>query len=289
MTDNNQSNIKSKSKSKSKSKNKLIVFKNLDKEGWHESWHEGRDLLNFPFPCRILVSANPNSGKTNMIKNILIKAKPFYKRIYLCHYDLTTKEYDDIDIIKLSSIPNPTEKYFNPKYKSALIIDDMEFKFMNRDQLKRLDRLWGYASTHRGLTLICATQDFYNLPPVIRRMSDVFFIWKGSSDMTSLSSIGRKFGLNKDEFVKIINNCKNKYDQICFDRTSNSPAKYRLNGYDVLFKDASDPSELFLNSKDSKDNNSDPSKNPIKRMLHQEKGFKEVLRLPKATKKKKNK
>lgn len=216
------------------SENTISVYKNKDKDGWQENWYQGRNWLNFPFPCRIIISANPGSGKTNMIKNILAKAKPYYQRIFLCHYDIDTSEYDDVKVIKLREIPPAKSEFFESKYKSCLIIDDHEFEYMTKEQRQNLDRLWGYTSTHLGLTCICATQNFFNLPAFLRRMSDVFFIWKGSTDLDSLYAIGRKLGLNKEEFKSIMNRCKGKFDNICFDLTNNSPCRVRLNVYQCV-------------------------------------------------------
>ena len=213
---------------------KIRVFKNKDKEGWYEKWTKNRDLMNFPHPFRAIVSAHPGSGKTNMIKNIILAADPHFKRIFLCHYCPETKEYEDLDIIPLDEIPDPNSAFFDPKHKSLLIIDDQEFKFMPKAMQRRMDRLWGYTSTHRGLSICCATQNFTNLPPVVRRMSNIFFIWKGTTDIEDLKLIGRKLGLNKEQTLSLFNNCKSRFDQICFDQTIDSPAPIRFNGYDII-------------------------------------------------------
>lgn len=213
---------------------KILVFENKDKEGWYEEWTEGRDLMNFPHPTRILLSARPGSGKTNIIKNIIIKANPVYERIFLCHYDPDTKEYDDIKVIKLEGLPKPTAKYFNTKKKNLLIIDDYEYRRLGRDALNSLNRLWGYASTHRGVTIIAATQNWFSLPIDIRQMSDVFFIWKGTTDLDNMKTIGRRFGLKADETIALFDRCKSKYDFIVFDRSVGAPSHIRFNGYEDM-------------------------------------------------------
>ncbi len=216
---------------------KIIVFKNIDKK-IHEKWSKNRDLLNYPCPARITIAANPNSGKTNMIKNILIRAKPPYKKIFLLHYDPETKEYDDIpEIVKLDEIPDPKDdELFDGVNKTCLIIDDQEYRYKSKEDLKRLDRLFGYTSTHRFTTIITACQDFFNLPSICRRSSDVFIIWKGSADIESLYYIGRKFGYNKYEFKRLFKHCENKYDNITFDLTTNTIAPIRKNGYETIEK-----------------------------------------------------
>ncbi len=214
---------------------KIIVFPNKDKTK-REKWTVNRDLLNFPSPKRVMISANPDSGKTNQVKNILVRTKPVYKRIYLLHYDPETSEYDDIDAIHLSEIPDPRDsKLFNGD-KCAIIIDDQEYKFKTKDELKRLDRLYGYTSTHRFVDIFCCTQDWFNVPPICRRSSNVFFIWKNSCDTESLCQIGRKLGYNKKTFLSLFKHCTNRFDNLCFDLTTGSPAPIRKNSYEKIEK-----------------------------------------------------
>ena len=49
----------------------IIILKSGDKQN-REKWYKGRDLLNFPGGSfRAIISGPPNSGKTNLIKNII--------------------------------------------------------------------------------------------------------------------------------------------------------------------------------------------------------------------------
>lgn len=217
-----------------KFKNKIIVFKNRDKEGWYESWNKKRDLLNFPHPYRCVVSANPGSGKTNMIKNLIVRARPHFKKLYLCHFDLETKEYEDVEVLKLNTLPEAKSILFKPTNKSLLIIDDYDYQSLNKTEHKNLRSLFKYTSTHRGLSIIVATQDFFNLPPIIRRLSSVYFIWKGSADLDSLFTIGRRIGFKKDEFKRLLDMCVSKFDNICIDFTPDTFAPLRLNGYTLI-------------------------------------------------------
>jgi hypothetical protein len=213
--------------SEKKRQKKILVIPSKEKD-FHEKWYEDRDELNFPHPFRMCLTSTPNSGKTNLCKNILIKSKPIFEKIYLFHYDVDCEEYDDCDVKKLKKIPNPKNKMFQKGVKSLIIIEDC--KIVNKSELANLDRLFGYTSTHLGLSIIYICQEFYIIPAVIRRMCNVFAIWKKSSDFESLFYIGRKFGLNKQEFMQIIQQCKSRYDFILFDN-SGSPDKIRINGY----------------------------------------------------------
>jgi hypothetical protein len=153
---------------------------------------------------------------------------PVFEQIFLFHYDIECDEYDDIEVIKLRKIPNPKDKRFNKEVKSLLIIEDCQI--VKRAELSKLDRLFGYTSTHLGVSIIYICQEFYIIPAIIRRMCNVFAIWRKSSDYDSLFYIGRKFNMNKEEFMSLMNLCKSGYDFVLFDNSGN-PKKIRLNGY----------------------------------------------------------
>ena len=51
--------------------NELIPIHNADKD-FHESWYRGRNALNIPHPWRAVILGKPNSGKSTVIKNLLI-------------------------------------------------------------------------------------------------------------------------------------------------------------------------------------------------------------------------
>ena len=105
---------------------------------------------------------------------------------------------------------------------------------MGREELKRLDRLFSYVSTHRMLSIICCAQDFFsNLPPPIRRMSNVFFLWK-TKDLDSLKTIGRRVGLQKEEMMYLMSKLQNPRDCLVLDNTFNSPYPIRLNGFTII-------------------------------------------------------
>ena len=84
-----------KSKSKSKLSNEIIIFPNLDKVN-HEK-PDMEDMANMPKPSRIILCAEPNLGKSNIIKMMLIHADPPFERIVIYHSDPSSKEYNDID------------------------------------------------------------------------------------------------------------------------------------------------------------------------------------------------
>ena len=70
------------SKEKVKLPKELIKIDNPDKK-WHEHWHEKRNPLNIIHPFRCLIFGSPNTGKTTNIKNIILRANPIFKKIYV--------------------------------------------------------------------------------------------------------------------------------------------------------------------------------------------------------------
>ena len=74
---------------------KILIIPNADKE-FHEVVDQ-TNLANMPHPNRIAFIANPNSGKTLAIKNVLLRSFPPYERIIVFHADPTSEEYNDID------------------------------------------------------------------------------------------------------------------------------------------------------------------------------------------------
>ena len=131
--------------------NKIIALPNADK-AFHEQWYTNRSLLNFPHPFRSVISGPPNVGKTTVIKNILMRQYPPFEEIFVVHCDgAYTHEYDDLDDCKfLDEIPTPEE--WEGEKKSCVILDDLEYKLMSKDQKRALDRLFGYVSTHKNIS-----------------------------------------------------------------------------------------------------------------------------------------
>lgn len=215
----------------------LFPIPNKDKK-FQEEWYPGRNLLNFPHSFRCVITARPNTGKTSIIKHILVRQDPMFQKIYVVHIDPDTKDYKDVDDVKLlNEIPSPRDPILNRKEKNLLILDDLEFKFMNKQQLQNLDRLFAYVSSHKNTSVCVIAQDPYNIPPCIRRMCNIWILGKINNDITSFLSIAQRCGLSQEEFMHIFNKyITGDHDTFWIDRTKNTPAEYRINGYKVLDK-----------------------------------------------------
>ena len=223
-----------KRKRKSELPNMLIKIDNADKE-WHEKWSNQRNMLNFPHPFRCVIFGNPNTAKTTKCKNIILRAQPKFKKIYVVHIDGDyTKEYDDVKADILKEIPSPNDKIFTGKEKILVILEDLEYKFLNKKELRNLDRLFGYVSTHKNVSCISIAQDGFNIPPCIRRMSNIWVLGP-SNDKDSIKQISRKCGLTS-KFVENIykNHITDNFKSLWIDNTKDTPYPLRLNGFEVL-------------------------------------------------------
>lgn len=237
-----------KNKNKYKLPKEIIPIQNLDKKGWHEKWTKSRDMLDIPHPYRILIAGKPNCGKSTLAKNILLRASKPFQKIIIVHCDSEgTKEYDDLKIenkdeedeeekvIIIGNVPSPkNNKLFDPKIKTLLIFDDLEYEFLDKIQRKNLDRIFGYLSTHKNVSIIMCAQNITNIPPAVRRMSNFFIIFR-VPDMDLLYLIARKTGINRDVFNEIFQKyIKGHHDSFWIDITLDTPYPYRINGYQKL-------------------------------------------------------
>lgn len=215
-------------------KNELLFLPNKDKL-FHESWEPDDDMLNFPHPSRFVITGKPGCGKTNFIKNLIIKQDPPWEEIYLLHCDAEyTKEYDDLGdgVIILNEIPAPTE--WEGRRKSLVILDDLEYKCMSKDQKRHLDRLFGYVSTHKNISIMITAQDCFNLPPIVRRCANVFVLWK-SHDLENMRMISKRCGLTKEDFSYIFKHLiTDQRDCLVIDCTEKTQYPLRKNGYQIL-------------------------------------------------------
>ena len=212
--------------------NKIIPIDNPDK-AFHEKWYERRNPLNIPHPFRCVALGPPNVGKTTIVKNVILRAKPKFEEIFVIHCDPNyTLEYDDVGAQMLEEIPPPD--WWEGQRKSLVVLDDLEYKGMSKQERRALDRLYGFVSTHKNISVILCSQDAFNVPPIVRRCSNLFILWK-SHDIDSMATVARKSGLTAFQLKNMFNTmAPGQKDSIWIDSTEGSPYKLRINGYDIV-------------------------------------------------------
>ena len=213
----------------------IIPFTNRDKE-FHETWYPARDWLDFPHPFRMMLASKPNGGKTTVILNIILRVafgKHPFQKIIVVHCDPEqTREYNQLDRLLTAHIPAPEE--FDPQEKTLVILEDLSYLNMSLEQQGRLERLYGYASTHKNVSCILTAQDPFSILPTVRRCSNVFVVWN-NHDGDMLKLLSRKTGHGTEQLSKaLVQHCRGPHDSFWIDLTPNSPAKYRKNGYQAL-------------------------------------------------------
>lgn len=219
-------------KKKTRLPNQIIAIPNADK-AFHEKWKEGRNMLNIPHPFRAVLLGPPNCGKTTLVKNLILRAKPQYEKVVVIHCDPTyTAEYEDVGGEMMDEIPAPQD--WEGEEKTLVVLDDLEFKGMNKEQKRNLDRLFGFVSTHKNISCVLCSQDPFNVPACVRRCSNLFILWR-MKDVDALATCARKTGMKSNSFNTIFNDLMlQPNDSLWLDMTDRSPYPMRKNGYEVI-------------------------------------------------------
>ena len=219
---------------------KILGIQNADKK-LDERWTPYRDPMDLPCPYRCLVIGSPGTGKSTLVKNLIIRANPEFDEIYLLHCDSSgTKEYDDMDVEVLDEIPEPSDPLFNSKKKKLIILDDIPYKGLSKAQKSNLERMTGYLSSHKFCSIIMTAQDGYSVFPAARRNLNVWCFFR-CYDMYAIKSLLTKSGINKKYHDIVVRHVRPDYNFFMVDRTKKTPYPIRLNGYTMLDEDTLQP------------------------------------------------
>lgn len=234
---------------------KLLFIPSSDKD-FIETWSQkGRnpDPLNLPASWRMCIMGTVGVGKTNFIKNVIIRSRPPFARIFVLHNDPLAQEYNDIDAEILTELPdndfwlgyNQTDENGEKieeeedledtiRPKSLIVLDDICFAEMSRQQTNRLDRLVCSISSHANVSVCCINQDWFSCNPIIKKTGNIFVIYRPHCT-DELSTIARRIGMSGKELKYLFDNIATKNsDSIMVDKTSGSPYPLRLNGFNII-------------------------------------------------------
>jgi hypothetical protein len=213
----------------------LVVLKNADKGG-HESYSKGDSPLRFPHPFRTCILGGVGSGKSMIVKDILMAhqaKKPKFQQMIVIHGDVETLEYEDCepDVIR-NTIPAMDE--LDTSLKKVIVIDDYEFNNASKEQLTRISQLFRFGSSHRNTSIILGHQCYFRIPKTPRDCSNVFIIFK-VPDRDEMNTIGRRIGFQKGTIHEVFKTHLSKYrDSLLINLIPSSPHKYYKNLFEKI-------------------------------------------------------
>lgn len=256
---------KSKKKQSSSKLPKRLLFIPSSDKNFIEQWSDikNRDPLNFPASWRMVICGKPGCSKTMFLKNVCLRSKPKFQRIFILHQDRYAREYNDIDAEVLGELPpndfwmgyedegennseteidseidlsDTEEKTELVRPKTLCVIDDVCFSDMSKIQRSRLNRLCGFISSHCNVSLCIINQDIFAVDPICRKCASIWVLFKPSCT-DELNTIARRCGMSSKDLKFLFNNiATEENDSITVDMTPRSPYKLRLNGYKILNK-----------------------------------------------------
>lgn len=199
---------------------KLYIFENKDKIKFKEE-KDPYNIANLICPFRCGIYGPPSSGKTSILKNIVLQQRPFFNRIICYHLDPNTEEYSDIDVEMVDKLPDKDS--ISPEIKTLLICEDIPYRDLKKSEKMALDSYLRYVSSHKGVSIIMTGQDAFSTPPCFRRMINFLIIYR-CNEMSSIYTLCRYMGYNKNLIEVIFDRLmKSKYDFLCIDKSGSGP------------------------------------------------------------------
>lgn len=231
--------VKRKKKRVPKLPNEIVRVKNADKDsGWMESWKDNpnRSPGCIPHSFQLVCLGSCGRGKTNAMKNLFLQHQSTgkkFKKLYIVTCSADSEEWLDCEPDGVfDEMPDP--EMFDTGEKTMLIIDDYEFQKMNKENFRKLCTLFRHISTHKSVSIMASYQSFFDLPPLLRKVANVFIIYKPNSK-TELSLIANKVGMDANDLKQMFKQfCTEYYDFIMIDKTKDSPYPIRKNIYQPI-------------------------------------------------------
>lgn len=199
----------------------------------HERQKDNDDPINYLHPFRLCVAGKPNSGKTNYALSCISRQTPPFERIVVWHSDGEAGEYTNRGIDAEVVRECPPIDIWTAGRKELLVIDDVALSEKNRgEQTEIIDRTFGYASTHRGLSIICTAQNMVQQIPInVRRMCNIFAYWS-PTDKDQLPKYARAAQQSletMEALIDLVDEQGSQHAFIVIDLTGRG-APYKLNG-----------------------------------------------------------
>jgi AAA15 family ATPase/GTPase len=209
---------------------KIEKLSNGDKDSWNRNDDVKKNQINsFRTGSRNIIIGPPNSGKTNLLKNMLLNKTPFYEKIIICAASKETKEFDNINcelydnIIDIPPLEELIQKDESGNIKRTIILLE-DCNSLDKNEKNVLDKFLAYGCSHHSITIVILSQTPYGISPQIRRLLDCFIIFSQTENRI-VNDIPIPYE-HKKAIKQLI--CKSKFrDFIKIDLTSEN--KYSLN------------------------------------------------------------
>ena len=88
----------------------------------------------------------------------------------------------------------PSVEDYSGEEKTLLVIDDIDFTCLSKDELKNLERTFGYVSSHKNVSICITSQDVFRLPKFVRRYCNIIVVWR-VKDSDNVAILNRRLGL----------------------------------------------------------------------------------------------
>jgi hypothetical protein len=225
---------------------KIVVIPNKDKKQ-NEKWTPGRKAYNFPCPNRFILCGRPGTGKSLVLQNILLRARPMFDVVVLVHPDgEVSREWDDFEPTYTMEEP-PDQAFFEQLVdekgnfpKTAVVIDDIELFHQRKEVLANIASLMRYYSTHRYVSTFLTFQSFFDIDPLFRKLASVFILWKPlvNGEITIMED---RLGMQKGMLSYLFDSlCPDPKDFIIVDHSQNSPMPLRCGLFKKIELDEGD-------------------------------------------------
>jgi len=191
--------------------------------------------LSFKHPFNCIVSAPTKSGKTELVKNIVINCNQMIEPIpvkIFWSYTEWQKTYDSVlsrmpSVNFFEGLPSIDELKSDKSVPKLLILDDM-MQELKGDS--RLNELFTRGSHHWNLSIIHIVQNlFFDGIRTSRINAQYLILMKNPSDRLQIKNLGRQLFPGSKHFEEAFTDATSKpYGYLLIDLTQTTPENMRL-------------------------------------------------------------
>jgi hypothetical protein len=202
-----------------------LVFDNPDKR---DAGDVSASELSWPW--RHCIVGPPGSGKRVLLLNQILRMQERPARTVVIHLDKTTREYDKVaDEIYTLDDGFDFTALGDGEQRTLLILDELPWANLKKDQRDSLVTLFRYGSTHKNCSIALLYQVFSKIPVEVRRMCSAFSFFPGC-DRQELPHMSMAVGVDLLELKSLLCLTRSKQESITVDTAvpADHPLRYRL-------------------------------------------------------------